>query len=449
MNNNKINENYNMLYNTLQSHYQELSGYDFYNFIFPDNQNQGEMPGDYSKPNAIYLYKDQTDPNPDPNYSRGIMLKDTWYDAFMKHIYLNPSTICGGLSYMGHLNKLDNASLLHALIFDIDSVSPHELNNILLRIYSTPSPNAFPLPTFINISGTGLHLYYVLHQPIELYPYIKTQLNQLKNALTELLWIPGETSCNPSIQYQGINQGFRMPGSINDKYNLPVRAFHTGSSISLDQLNSYVNEDARVNLNQKFKPTEYTLEEAKKLYPEWYEKVIVQKDTTKKNWNINPKLYYWWLRQSDQIKCGYRYNYLLCMAIYAIKCNIPLDELESDMNLISIYLSNIGYNHPITERNIRSALKAYKPEYITTSISRIEKLTGIEIKRNKRNGRTQEEHLKLARASQAKKYPNGEWRGNQSKEQLVKDFIREYPNLSVTEIAKRLNVSRPTVYKYK
>ena len=57
--------------------------------------------------------------------------------------------------------------------------------------------------------------------------------------------------------------------------------------------------------------------------------------------------------------------------------------------------------------------------------------------------------MERARAVQKIDYPNDEWRYVQpSKEKLVKDFIKENPDLSVTEIARELKVSRPTVYKY-
>ena len=47
--------NYEVVRNILSSRYQEVNGYDFYRYIFPDNQNVGELSGDYSRPNAIYL----------------------------------------------------------------------------------------------------------------------------------------------------------------------------------------------------------------------------------------------------------------------------------------------------------------------------------------------------------------------------------------------------------
>ena len=57
-----------------------------------------------------------------------------------------------------------------------------------------------------------------------------------------------------------------------------------------------------------------------------------------------------------------------------------------------------------------------------------------------------------ARALQEIDYPNGEWRnkkGARSLELYVTGYLKATPHLSVTEVAKRLGVSRTTVYKYK
>lgn len=45
----------------LSNQFEELNGYDFYRYIFPDNENQGEIYTDFSKPNAVYLYRDEKD----------------------------------------------------------------------------------------------------------------------------------------------------------------------------------------------------------------------------------------------------------------------------------------------------------------------------------------------------------------------------------------------------
>ena len=82
--------NYEVVRNILSSRYQEVNGYDFYRYIFPDNQNVGELSGNYSKPNAIYLYRDEEE-DPDRTYRRRIMLNDTWEDDYMNYVGLPPT----------------------------------------------------------------------------------------------------------------------------------------------------------------------------------------------------------------------------------------------------------------------------------------------------------------------------------------------------------------------
>ena len=88
-------------------------------------------------------------------------------------------------------------------------------------------------------------------------------------------------------------------------------------------------------------------------------------------------------------------------------------------------------------------------------IEDIERLTEIRIERNKRNGRKQKEHLKRARAVQAVDYPDGEWRkgngrpkGSGTAQEKVAAYRAEHPDANVTEVARALQISRPTVYKW-
>ncbi len=50
-------KNYNEMFDFLNCNYEEVNGYDFYRSIFPHNQNEGELTGDYSRPNAIIYMK--------------------------------------------------------------------------------------------------------------------------------------------------------------------------------------------------------------------------------------------------------------------------------------------------------------------------------------------------------------------------------------------------------
>ncbi len=445
-------KNYKEVDQLLSFHYEEVGGVEFYRYIFPNNQNEGEYSNKYEKPNAIYLYKDNEDEGKERTLRRRIMLNDTWEEDYSEYVKNNPMTLCSGIAYRGRRNRLVNAQQMNALVFDLDSVGKDELMNIFSRIGKKPSLRTLPQPTFIVMSGTGLHIYYVFESPIALYPNIKLQMKALKYDLTFRMWEYRATSKEKQIQYQSINQGFRMVGSCNDKYNLQVKAFKTGDRVSLDYLNSYADEEKnKVNINKPFKPTQYTIDEAKEKFPEWYERVVVEGDKRAKKWDIKRDLYDWWLRQSYKVKGGHRYFYLMCIAIYAVKCNIPKEEVREDMYKIFDELREIEHSNALEERDIKSALETYDRQYYNFTIDDIVKLTDIPIEKNKRNYRKQEIHLKGARAIQEINDPENNWRnqeGRPSKEDLVKEYIQENPNDNPSEIARNLNVSRTTVYKY-
>jgi len=439
----------------LSNQYDEIDGYDFYRYIFPNNENQGELNTDFSKPNAVYLYEDEQDKDTDRTLRRRVMLNDTWCDDYLEYIECNPNTLCSGLAYRGRTNKIAHAQQMNAMIFDLDGVGLDEIETLFLRFgKSSTGIRTLPMPTFVVSSGSGLHIYYVFKEPIDLFPNIKLQLKNLKYKLTFRIWEYKSTSQEKAIQYQSINQAFRMVGSENSKYEpaLPIRAFEIGERVTLDYLNEYVREEDRVDLLKPFRPSQMTREQAKESYPEWYQRVIVDKDRSQKKWDIKGKqgyaLYEWWLRQVDKIRGGHRYFFLMCMAIYACKCDVPKKKLKEDMYKMFDVLQDMEHKNPLSEKDITSALEAYDKEYYNFNIDDIEHLTDIRIERNKRNGRKQVDHLKRMRVVQELDYPNGEWRGNQSKEQLVKDYIKDNPTAKPMEIAKALNISRTTVYKY-
>lgn len=447
-----VNE-YNRVYFALNNIFDEIEGDDFYKYIFPSNQKKGEYSENFDKPNAIFLYNDDKDEGRDRTYRRRVMLDDTWDDDYQEYILENPLTLCSGLSYRGKKNRLENAQKMNALIFDLDSVGINELKTFLLRAGKEPGLRTLPQPTFIVLSGTGLHIYYVFEEPIDLFPNIKLQLKALKYDLTFKMWDYKSTTKKKQIQYQSINQAFRMPGSINKKYNLPVVAFCTGEKITLDYLNSYVDEEKnKVDINKPLKPTQYTLSESKEKFPEWYERVIVKKDKRAKKWIVKKDLYYWWIRQSYRVKGGHRYYFLMAMAIYAVKCNVSKKELRDDMYILFEELKDIQHNHALDEGDIKSALETYDRQYYNFTIDDIVKLTDIQIPKNKRNYRKQEDHVRMMSLIRDNMtHPNGEWRnkeGRPSKKNLVLQYIKENPNDTPTKIARELGISRSTVYKH-
>ena len=452
-----IKENYMELMDILSNRYEEVNGFDFYRYIFPNNENKGEFNTDYSKPNAIYLYTDEESKESALKIRRKIMLNDTWEDDYMNYVECNPLTFCSGLTYRGRANRLENAQCMNAMIFDLDSVGYNEMMNVLLRIGKKPAIRTLPQPTFIVMSGTGLHFYYVFENPIDLYPNIKLQLKKLKYDLTFRIWDYKGTSQEKQIQYQPISQGFRMVGSVNNKYDLPIIAFKTGEKVSLSYLNDYAIEDEnKVDLNKPFKPSKYTREEAKEKFPDWYQRVVVEGNKNANKWHIKRDLYNWWLRQKDKISGGHRYFYLMCMVIYAVKCDIPKNEVERDMEEVFDYLSEVEHSNPLTKEDLNSALEIYDRAYYNFTIDDIEKLTGIRIERNKRNYRTQKEHIKMmnyirdniTHIDKDWREGNGRPLGSGTKEHIVKAWKVDNPDGKKIDCHRETGLDPKTIRKW-
>lgn len=444
-------EDYPEMVKFLEKNFVEYYGIDFYSDIFPDNEKSGEHVGNdyYKTPNAIYLYQDAA-----KRMHRRIMLKDTWSSDYTTFIKDNSMALCSGLAYRGKANTIANAQRMYALIFDLDMVGLKELLNFLKRTKFKPDQyGSYPPPTYIVASGGGIHLYYVLDEPVDLYPNIKIQLKAMKHDITYQLWDYKHTTQVEDIQYQPISQGFRMVGSINSKYGTIVRAFKTGSRISIARLNEYlINDKDKVDLLKPFRPTQLSLKEAQHKYPEWYQRRII--DGMKPgHWHIKPALYEWWKRQTGKIKGGHRYYYCMCLAIYAAKCDIPKKQLKKDMEELFPVIAAVEHeNDPFTKADIKAAMEAYNKEYYRFTIDDVEKLTLIRIERNRRNGRSQKSHLVMARL--VRDVVNGKqetWRdgnGRKRKNQQIYDYRQSHPDAKKADCIRDLHLSKPTVYRW-
>jgi hypothetical protein len=456
-------DNYRAGFEYLAARFDEVNGCDFYRDIFPDNECAGEFYADFSHPNAVYLYRDEADAGTVRRLRRRIVLKDTWEHDYAHYVERNPMTLCSGLSYRRRANTLKNAQRMHALIFDLDGVGLSELMNLFLRFGGDPHLlRRLPMPTYLVLSGNGLHVYYVFDRPIDLYPNIKLQMKKFKYDLTFRLWEYKSTSQLKEIQYQSINQGFRMVGSVNERYGTEIKAFRVGERVTLDYINQYARyEENQVDVNRPFKPSKITRAEAAEKYPEWYRRVVVEGNRRPKKWDIagqkghdGDELYNWWLGKTPSIKGGHRYFFLMCLAIYACKCDIPRRRLKKDMQGAFEVLKNVEHVNELTEADMKSALEAYSKEYYNFTIDDIEHLTDVRIERNKRNGRKQLLHLRLARASRdilCEERGKKDWRegnGRPSARQRVDEYRRQHSGATKVDCIRSTGLSKKTVYKW-
>lgn len=380
--------------------------------------------------------------------------------------------ISSPITYVGKRRTARNARYLYALAFDLDGVGMDQIRDLLYQM----SGNVIPTANIIVNSGNGLHLYYLLRKPVALFDNAKKILGKIKRHLTRHLWNQ-YTSTIEQPQYQGIFQGFRVPGSrtkrgeiITAYYNRDC-PLHTIEElcrgwVSTGDPGSLVTKEEWTMLDTgKYSSDRNTLRRAKELWPEWYDKVIVRGERATGTYKTHRGLYDWWLRRLrnplEPVMVGHRYFCLLALAIYAIKAGVSEEELRRDAySLVEQFdkLTKTDDNH-FTEVDAEDAIKAYKEQYCTFPRDSIAHMTGLPIKANKRNGRPQAEHLARARAVQEVDYPNGQWINREGRPVAVPENskhcakVREWrynnPNdTNKSRCARETGLSRPTVHKW-
>ena len=253
-----------------------------------------------------------------------------------------------------------------------------------------------------------------------------------------------------------------MVGSTNNKYGNTIVAFKTGERVSLEFLNSYATKpENRVDINRPYRPSKVDRITASKLYPEWYQRVVVEGNKRPKKWNIGYRkkmqvkdyaLYEWWKRQIIQIGGGHRYFFLMCLVIYACKCDVPRSKLKVDLKESFDILRSIPHENELTQYDLDSAMECYSKDYYNFTIADIELLTGVRIERNKRNYQKQEWHLEDIRSKKANMKRRGQEfknpEGRPSKQQIVLDWLQQHPSGSKSECQADTGLSYPTIRRW-
>lgn len=364
-------------------------------------------------------------------------------------------SIISPVSYFGKSRSGKNARELYAIAFDLDGVDMPQLRDTFHQM----NRGFIPAATFVVNSGKGLHLYYLLDSPIAMYPQNQRFLKELKYSLTRRIW-NRFTSNIKEPQIQGVLQGFRVVGSgtkLGADY--PVVAYRYGKTVSIEYLLQYVpdtNGDFQ-RVTGMLERGSLSIEEAKKKYPEWYERRIVRGER-RGRWTVKRDLYDWWLRKIEmEIHVGHRFYGIMTLAIYAIKCGIAEEELQQDAYRLLKIFDAMSYedSNRFTIEDVVKALEMYNENFVTFPRADIAKYSGIPIPSNKRNWKKQSQHLEIARAIRdIKTKQQGKdnwWQGNgrPSKEQLIREYMFAHPDVrKKTEIATALQINRHTVGKF-
>ena len=375
------------------------------------------------------------------------------------------------ISYVGKERKAENARQCFAIVIDVDRIKmkgeyPVGLHNMLFQTTHKPATEIYhlPKPTFVVASGTGVHVYYVLEQPVRLFYSNSQALQKLKAKLTEKIWNDGvvEIKSKADIQQEGIYQGFRIVGTITKKGER-VQAFRTGEKVSIEYLKQFVPASYMAYIDTSLKcqaRSVITLEEA-------LEKCIDWKPGSRKQIPFNRAVYDNWLKRiREEASVGHRYHCIATLAVYAKKCSfydekknpdpVTYEELEQDaLDLVDIFdAKSDDEDNRFTVDDVYAALEFYHDRYTNMTRDRISKKTAIEITpKIDRNWQKQADHLEEARMIRdlRQKRKGRKWYeggGRPSKENLVREYMIEHPYSSGREIAEALHISTATAYKH-
>jgi len=377
------------------------------------------------------------------------------------------------VSYVGRKRSADHARFLYAFAVDLDRLRVEGDDPVGLRTLwnnHIELTDRIPKPTFIVSSGTGLHLYYVLTEPVAMFKDSSRKLQDIKRDLTSLIWHDSIVDIKDvrEIQQEGIYQGFRVPGTIT-KNGDRTRAFLTGDKIEIEEIIRYTEgfrkSRERLDGTHFVKKGKLTREKAKELYPDWYERRI-KNNQPKGVWHISRNVYDWWKAEIEKgAVVGHRYYCVMMLAIYARKCSmydekhnpnpVTKEELERDaFGLLDHMeaLTNSEDNH-FTTSDVLEALEAFNEKWITYPRNSVEFKSGIRIKANKRNGRKQALHLQIARSTQDIIYnQNGDdWRagnGRKPKKAIVQEWRASHPDGIKADCIRDTGLDRKTVSKW-
>ena len=237
------------------------------------------------------------------------------------------------ISYAGKNRTLKNARYLYALCIDVDHLKPNGLRELVHSWTGRPPEYRLPKPTYIVCSGRGLHLYYVFEKAIPLWPNIFQAIADAKTDLTRRLWSSYVTSKWEKPEYESLVQGFRIPGTITKDGGYALAFECSGEKVTIEYMNQFLPTDKQMTEIYK---TDYTIEQAKELFPDWYKRRI-ENGEPRGHWTRHPGIYHNWKEKIlNGAVVGHRYNCLENLCSLAVQCNIPPDVLERDCHDVMI-----------------------------------------------------------------------------------------------------------------
>ena len=339
--------------------------------------------------------------------------------------------LLGGVAYFNNWISKKSAKEIYTFIVDMDNVYSGTLQNALRADWKSANGEPFAKPTYIVNSGTGLHLYFVLEEPI---PCYRRSLEDIDKVYRQLA-IQQSRRVYVNRQVQWFGQDFRMAGGQN-KYGWENSVYRIGDKWNIDDLAKAVGVDT--HFVRYGEPKQKVQTEQKK-----------RQRRKATGWKSNKAFYYHTLEGcKDKTHEGHRYTSLCALTVIAWKCGIPYEQLEQDLlSLLPQY--NKGAQRQIKEKEVYSALKMYNDKAMQTRRESLEHWQGWEFKPIKRNGRKRAEHIRLMNFVRDEINGNKDWRYVQpSAKETVLQFRAEHPDGTKSQCKEQTGLSYPTIRKW-
>ena len=416
------------------------------------------------------------------------VIYDGQYDDFEYSLKATGKCLVSPVSYFGRRMTKDASHEVFAVVVDIDFVAPEMLRNFI-RIYSQEQRRA-SLPSFIVNSGRGLHLYFLLKEPVRLYNYAKDALTTLKNNLADSFWNEA-TSLRPfKVDHGSIVQEFRAVGSrtkLGADYTVKAYQCHPEMKrFTLDELNEMLLPENQIDVSKVYSCVDTQrydttpLSQAKDLWPEWYASMIEEYGTEEqfpvplpksakyKYHFVMPRKVYDRIVASakENVFVGGRYNTLRTICALGIKCSdyderknpnpVTDEEIRRDVWALFPTYRAMGESDAdrFTESDVEDALSILDEK--NRELGRRTKRAWVEAKTAikfppaiKRNGRKQEAHLRRIRRDQEE--DGIQWRnkdGAPEKKDIVLNWKRLHPEGKKMDCHKDTGLSRVTIDKW-
>lgn len=363
------------------------------------------------------------------------------YQAFRADVCVVPATFINGRY------SLSCCKDIHALVIDLDGIEADVLRTV---IENGGIGNNVPQPSYIVNSGFGVHLYYTFKNPV---PFYHKNRKPLKAMYDRLCYFTKKGIAAKTDKH-ALTQPFRLPGSLT-KIGQTATAYKSGEKWSVAKLGRRLGVEVD-GMDLAVRPVmpQRDYHEARAKWEA--QQASSDKPKKKREWHSplegNEGFYRTCLRRCyEETEEGSRYKSMFAMAAVGYKVRLPKEQVEADLAELLAYYNGIGKR--MKQSEVKKAMKGYCTKADTFSSARLEEYFGWHFGRNSKkvNGRSREQHLKLARGIRAIKMQLGEpasGGGRPSKEQTVKDWRAAHPDGKPRECIEATGLSKNTVYKW-